>query len=100
MWNKWEEIRDDDDVGGLFETNHYNGSHSLKAGITNSFQTVLQCVFQTSPLNRDFFKRLATQSSKYARTIMQSRNSNKYIGHQWKNITIEEMIRFFAILLC
>ena len=99
LWNKWEGIGDNDDVVGPIESDHYNGSHGLKAGVENSFQTVLQCVFQTTPLDRDFFKRLATQSSKYACNIMQSRNSNRYIGHQWKNITTEEMISFFGILL-
>ena len=96
LWNKWEGIGDNDDVVGPIESDHYNGSHGLKAGVENSFQTVLQCVFQTTPLDRDFFKRLATQSSKYACNIMQSRNSNRYIGHQWEHITTEEMISFFG----
>ena len=30
---------------------------------------------------------------------MNSRNSNKYIGHEWKNISTAEMIGLFGILL-
>ena len=99
LWDKWEAIGPDDDVQGPIEEENYNGDHGLKPGVGNSFQTVLQCIFKTTPLNSDFFKRLATQSNKYARADMNSRNSNKYLGHEWKNITTAEMIRFFGILL-
>ena len=54
LWNEWEEIGDNDDVGGPIESDHYNGSHGLKAGVANSYQTVLQYVSQATPLNRDF----------------------------------------------
>ena len=45
LWNKWEETKDDNDIGGPIETKHYNGFHGLKGGIVDLFQTVLQCVF-------------------------------------------------------
>ena len=99
LWNKWEAIGNNDEVQGPIENDHYNGDHGLKPGVGNSFQTVLQCIFITTPLNCAFFKRLATQSNKYVRADMNSRNSNKFLGHEWKNISTAEMIRFFGILL-
>ena len=96
---KWEELRRDDAIEGPEEYDHYNGKHGLKDGIGDSFETVLQCIFQTTAMNRDFFKRLASQSNKYARETMRSRNTSIYLGHKWENITVGEMVRFFGILL-
>ena len=69
-WNQWEEIVDDASIPGPKETNHYNGPHGIKQHVASSFKTVLQCIFSTTAMDLDFFKRLATQSNKNARTIM------------------------------
>ena len=50
-------------------------------------------------MDRSFFKRLATQSNKYARTAMIRDNTNLFIGRKWSNITTGEMVRFFGIML-
>ena len=50
-------------------------------------------------MDKYFFQRLASQSNKYARTDINKRSSTMYIGHKWTNITPNEMIRFFGILL-
>ena len=68
----------DDTIVGPEEHDHYNRKHGLKDGVGDSFETVLQCIFQTTAMNRDFFKRRASQSNKYAREIMRSRNTSVF----------------------
>ena len=87
LWNKWEEIGDDEEIPGPKEDDHYNGRHGLKEGIGAKFSTILQCIFETTCMNRDFFKRLSAQSNKYARADMVCQSSMLNLGHKWKNIT-------------
>ena len=98
-WDHWEEITDEEEIPGPKETDHYNGPHGIKSHVASSFTTVLQCIFATTAMNIDFFKRLATQSNKYARTIMNTQSSSMFLGHKWRNISTGEMIRFFGIML-
>ena len=58
LWNKWEEIGDDEDIPGPKEDDYYNGRHGLKKGIGAKFSTILQYIFETTCMNREFFKRL------------------------------------------
>ncbi len=69
VWNKWEEIGDDDEIPGPKKDDHYNGHHGLKEGVGEKFTKILQCIFETTCMNRDFFKRLTAQLNKYARHI-------------------------------
>ena len=99
QWNHWEDIEIDDIIHGPPEDDHYNGPHGLKTGIAKKFNTVLQCLFQTTAMDSHFFSRLVTQSNKMARRRMAARNSTLFLGHKWTNITVGEMIRFFGVLL-
>ena len=98
-WNNWDDIGDEEEIRGPPENDRYNGPHGLKPGVINRFKTVLQCLMTTTALSLDFFDRLTTQSNKFARNQMKERCSNKFIGHKWQNIRVEEMIRFFGIML-
>lgn len=98
-WDQWEDIGDEDSIPGPLETDHYNGPHGIREHVATSFQTILQCIFSTTAMDRDFFKRLATQSNKYARTKMHSQSSSMFLGHKWENISVGEMVRFFGIML-
>ena len=53
-WN-WEKLEVDDVIEGPEEHDHYNGRHGLKDGVGESFETVLQRIFQTTAMNYDFF---------------------------------------------
>ena len=99
LWNQWEEIGDDDAIPGPSEYDRYNSPHGLKEGVADSFTTVLECIFKTTCMDRDFFKRLAAQSNKYVREDMVKRSSRLYLGHKFKNITVGEMVRFFGVML-
>ena len=98
-WNNWDDIGDEEEIRGPPENDRYNGPHGLKPGVINRFKTVLQCLMTTTALSLDFFDRLTTQSNKFARNQMKERCSNKFIGRNWQNIRVEEMIRFFGIML-
>ena len=98
-WNNWSEIDDDESIDGPPEPDRYSGPHGLKPGVASSFATILQCIFKTTAMSQDWFKRLTSQSNKFARKNMMERNSTLYLGHKWKNITVAEMIRFFGIML-
>ena len=98
-WDHWQEIGDDESIPGPPEIDHYNGPHGIKEDVGSSFQTVLQFILKTTAMDRDFFKRLATQSNKYARANMHARSSSMFLGHKWANITTGEMVRFFGIIL-
>eukprot|EP00957_Ditylum_brightwellii_P099586 7585654-Ditylum_brightwellii.AAC.1 len=63
------------------------------------FTTALQCVMECTAMDREFFKRLAVQSNKFARVQMIAKTSTLYCGIKWKNISACEMIQFFGILL-
>jgi len=95
-WDQWQDIGDEDSIPGPPETDHYNGPHGIREHVATYFQTILQCIFSTTAMDRDFFKRLATQSNKYARTQMRSQSSSMFLGHRWENISVGEMVRFFA----
>ena len=99
QWNQWDDIEIDDSIDGPIENDCYNGPHGLKKGVAKKFETVLQCLFQTSAMDSHFFQRLVSQSNKIARRRMAKRNSTLFLGHKWTNITVGEMIRFFGILL-
>ena len=83
LWNQWEEIGDNDVIPGPSEYDRYNGPHGLKEGVAESFTTVLECIFRTTCMDRDFFKRLAAQSNKYVREDMVKRSSRLYLGHKF-----------------
>ena len=98
-WDNWVAIDDDEDIPGSPDVDPYNGGHGLKEGVADSFETVLACIFNTTAMDRDFFKRLAAQSNKYARAAMTRNNTRLYLGHKWENISVGDMVRFYGIML-
>ena len=92
-WN-WEELPSDLQMPEI--TNKYDGPHGLKPGVEHKFNTVSECIFETSGLLLDVFRRMTAQSNKYARAKMRN---GKFGGLKWTNITLQEMIRFFGIML-
>ena len=98
-WNCWEEHDIEKDIPGPKEHDHYNGLHGLRKGVGRRFHTILQCLFETTAMDRSFFLRLCAESNKYARKIMNERNTKLFIGHKWSNISVQEMIHFFGIML-
>ena len=99
QWNQWEPHNIDDDIEGPNKGDRYEGPHGLRKNISKRFCTVLQCLFETTAMDRGFFVRLCGESNKYARNIMRERNTTLFLGHKWTNITVEEMVHFFGILL-
>ena len=99
QWNNWEEHDIETEIEGPKEDDHYSGPHGLKNGVSKKFVTVVQCLFQTTAINRNFFVRICAESNRYARRIMRQRNTSLFLGHKWNNITVEEMIHFFGIML-
>ena len=98
-WNNWEPHDIDEEIEGPTEHDHYSGPHGLKPNICKRFFTVLQCLFETTAMDRDFFVRLCCESNKYARKVMKERNTSLFLGHKWNNISVTEMIHFFGIML-
>ena len=98
-WDSWVTIDDDEDIPGPPDVDPYDGGHSLKDGVADSFETVLACIFNTTAMDRDFFKRLAAQSNKYARAAMTRNNTRLYLGHKWENISVRDMVLFYGIML-
>eukprot|EP00957_Ditylum_brightwellii_P024094 1817356-Ditylum_brightwellii.AAC.1 len=78
----------------------YNGPHGLEDSVEHKFTTALQCMMECAAMDREFFKWLAAQSNKYVRAQMIAKNRPLYCCIKWKNITAQEMIQFFGILLC
>ena len=99
QWNNWEEHDIDTEIEGPVEDDHYSGPCGLKSGVSKKFVTVVQCLFQTTAINRNFFVRLCAESNRYARIVMRQRNTSVFLGHKWSNVTVEEMIHFFGIML-
>ena len=79
----------------------YNGDGPcLRRGVAKRFSTVLGCVMVCGGLSYSFFKRLTANSNEYARrngTDMDGRLF--FAGLAYKNITVEEMIRFHGMVL-
>ena len=51
-------------------------------------------------MDRGFFLLdLCGESNKYARKAMKDWNTILFLGHKWNNISVEEMVHFFGILL-
>ena len=98
-WNSWEKHNIDDAIPGPEEHDRYKGPHGLKPNVSKRFCTVLQCLFETTSMNRKFFLQVAGESNNYARKIMKERNTTLFLGHKWSNISVEEMVHFFGILL-
>ena len=53
-WDHFKELGDNDPIPGPEETDHYNGRHGLKPNVGGTFETILQCIFQTTCMDRSF----------------------------------------------
>jgi len=85
-------IKDDD----YYE---YEGTASLKPGIAESFGDPFEALM-TSGLTYEFMARLAANSNDYYhKDIKPDLGQNKYHQHEWRDITTQEMYRFFGIML-
>ena len=100
QWNKWEEHDIDTGIEGPKEDDNYLGPCGLKSGVSKNFVTVVQCLFQTTAINQNFFVRICVESNRYAHRVIRERNTSLFLVHKWNNITNEEMIHFFSIMLC
>lgn len=79
-------------------SNLYNGSGPcLRRGIGKKFTTVFECTQLCGGLSITFFKRLAANSNQYARLHMTP--DGKFAGRTWRNISLEEMVRFHGVIL-
>lgn len=56
--NNLTKIDDNDEVKGPPKIDHYDGPHELKPVIKKSISTVLQCIFRTPTIDRNFFQQL------------------------------------------
>ena len=56
-------------------------------------------MFETTAMDQKFFIRLAGESNKHAKKVMKEINTTLFLVHKWENISVEEMVRFFGILL-
>ena len=45
-WESCEEVVDDEEIQELIDTYNYNGPYGIKIGVSNIFDTVLQCIFE------------------------------------------------------
>ena len=57
-WNKWETHDINTNIPGPEEHDRYDGPHGLKPNISKRFCTVLQCLFETTAIDRKFFLRV------------------------------------------
>ena len=94
----WEKHSKEDHIPGPEEYDKYNDPYGLKQNLSN-FCTVLQCLFEITFMNRKTFLRICGEPNKYATKIMKQRNATWFIGLKWSNISVEEMVHFFGILL-
>ena len=79
-------------------TTMYDGDGPcLRRGVRDKFHTAFECVQVCGGLNLQFFKRLATNSSSYARTHQKA--DKTFVGYAWNNITTEKRIRFNGMVL-
>ena len=98
-WNKWETHDINTNIPGPEEHDRYDGPHGLKPNISKSFCTVLQSLFEITAIDKKFFLRVCGESNKHAKNIMKQRNTTLFLRNKWKNISVEEMVHFFGILL-
>ena len=97
-WNNWEPHNIDDKIKGPTEHDHYSGPHGLKPNVSKRFLTVLQCLFETTAMDRDFSVRLCCESNKYTRQVMKERNTSIFLGHDG---IIPHFVKWFISLeLC
>ena len=57
-WDHIKEFYNDGPIPGPEETDHYIGLHGLRPNVRGSFKTILQCIFQTSCMDRSFSRGL------------------------------------------
>ncbi len=78
--------------------NMYNGrGPCLRHGVAQRFETVMGCLEVCSGMDYQFFKHITANSNEYARIHMNT--NGQYVGSNWSNITVEEMVRFLGIIL-
>ena len=78
--------------------NMYNGrGPCLRHGVARRFNTIMEYIAVAGGLDYDYFKRLTSNSNKYARRHINF--SVEFGGLPWANITVEEMIRFLGCIL-
>ncbi len=91
-WNCWESHDINLDIPWPEKHDRYDGPHHLKNNVSKRFCTVLKCLFETTAIVRKFFLRVSGESNKYAKKVMKERNTTLFLGHKWKNISVEEII--------
>ena len=79
----------------------YDGNGpSLRRGVAKRFSTALGCVMICGGLSYSFFKRLTANSNEYAKKKKSTMDGRYFFaGSAWKNITVEEMLRFHGMVL-
>ena len=56
-------------------------------GVGDIFETIIQCIFRNTAMERYLFKRLTSQLNRYVRNDKRRRNPNLFLGHKWDNIS-------------
>ena len=70
---------------------------SLRHGVACKFNNTMECIAICSGLDYNFFKRLTANSNQFARQHMNVEGN--YTVSQWSNISVQEMIHFFGLIL-
>ena len=96
---KFQEMQPDNNSVTHEGPEPYDGPIGLKPGIAESFTDPSACL-AVNGLSRDFVARLARNSNEYAKKYILVKDRNRRLhGHDWKNITINEMYIFLGITL-
>ena len=92
---EWEELTPTTDIPAI--PDHYISPHGLKPGVEKRFNTVLECIFETSGMDMDYFRHITAKSNKYVCSKLSG--YNKFGGMKWTNISLKEMFQFYGIIL-
>ena len=96
---KFEEVEPGSDTVTHEGPLPYDGPVGLKPGVAELFTDPFECLSENG-LSRDFVARLTRNSNEYAKKYILVKDRNRRLnGHDWKNITINEMYTFLGITL-
>ena len=94
---KFEDFNGKNDTGLQPPGHMYDKKGTLRPDLLETgYENIFDCVSKAGGMDHDYFKRLTKNSNLYAGSKLKD---GKFIGRNWSNITLGEMIRFHGIIL-
>ena len=68
----------------------------MKVVVDKIFSTIIECFFNTSVLDMEYFRRVIKNSNKYGQDHLKN---GSFGGMKWINITVQNMLHLYGVMI-